>query len=101
MSASTDQIAIVEQRASNGGVACRFHAINIYLALVQKDADGKPILPKQMTSAEDWARIRENELATRRVAMTRAVAEGVAQRVNAGKMSFQEAKEKFLATKKD
>ena len=85
--------AVVVQRSSSGGGQF-VHVVRVYLALVPVQ-DGQAVVPKIMTQSHDWVRVSENARAVRRMRALHAQAEQLAAKVNAGEISFDEAKTRF------
>ncbi len=94
MNANSKKVAAAFTRAGSGG-GWRWPA-RVYLALVDADESGAPILPRQATSAADWAYRTIDLRSRRKSAATFDRAEQLAARVNAGELMFADAKREFL-----
>lgn len=71
------------------------HPVRVYLLKCTVDATGEPIVPARATMAPDYAFLRENKRATRRMSGLLYKASRLAAQVNTGELSFESAAAKF------
>lgn len=90
--------AHVAVRASRGG-GDYYHPVRVYLLYCRCDASGKVVVPPHATRAPGCVYVRENKRARRRMRILLAQARFLADNVNAGRMTFEDAAHEFALSK--